>query len=61
MQRVGELQDIRANASATLSAVEAELNELQDELKNTASDMLDYDASRRKNDFLRRSGLLPKE
>ena len=59
MSRYAELKEIRATSAATVAACETEMNELEDELRNTPADVLDYDTVSRKNEALRRAGLLP--
>ncbi len=61
MSRYGELKELHATSAATVAAYETEMQELEDELRNTPADVLDLDAVSRKNDALRRAGLLPKE
>lgn len=59
MARVAELKDFRAHRAAELQAADAELQDLENELRNTVPDLLDFDASARRNEVLRQSGLLP--
>ena len=61
MARYAELKEIRASSAATVAACENELKDLEDELRNTPADVLDMDAVARKNDALRRAGLLPND
>ena len=61
MSRYGELKELHATSAATVAACETEMQKLEDELRNTPADVLDLDAVTRKNDALRRAGLLPKE
>ena len=61
MSRYGELKELHATSASTVAACETEMQELEDELRNTPADVLDLDAVTRKNDALRRAGLLPKE
>lgn len=61
MARYAELKEVRASSAATVAACETEMQELEDELRNTPADVLDLDSISRKNDALRRAGLLPKE
>ncbi len=58
MARYGELKELHATSAATVAACENEMKDLEDELKNTPADVLDMDAVARKNDALRRAGLL---
>ncbi len=61
MARVAELRDFRAHRAAEIQAADNELKDLEDELKNTVADLLDYDPTERRNEVLRRKGLLPRE
>ena len=61
MARYAELKEVRASSATTVAACETEMQELEDELRNTPADVLDLDAVSRKNDALRRAGLLPKK
>lgn len=61
MSRYGELKELHATSAAIVAACETEMQKLEDELRNTPADVLDLDAVTRKNDALRRAGLLPKE
>lgn len=55
------MKELHATSAATVAAYETEMQELEDELRNTPADVLDLDSISRKNDALRRAGLLPKE
>jgi len=59
MQRYAELKEIRSKRAAELQAAESEMTELENELKDTPDDVLDLDAVSRKNESLRRAGLIP--
>lgn len=58
MQRYAELKEIHAKNAAELQAAESEMTELENELKDTPADVLDLDDIARKNEALRRAGLL---
>ena len=57
--RYAELQELRDRHTAALASAEAEMAELENELKETPADVLDIDTVSRKNAALRRAGLLP--
>lgn len=59
MAKYGELKELRASSAATVAACDSEMKDLEDELRNTPADVLDLDSISRKNDALRRAGLLP--
>lgn len=59
MARYGELKELHATSAATIAACETEMKELENELKKTPADVLDLDPSEKRNDALRRAGLLP--
>lgn len=59
MAKYGELKELRASSAATVTACDSEMKDLEDELRNTPADVLDLDSISRKNDALRRAGLLP--
>lgn len=61
MTRYGELKELHATSAATVAACETEMQELEVELRSTPADVLDLDAIARKNDALRRAGLLPND
>ncbi len=61
MSRYAELKELRASSAATVAACENEMKELEGELRNTPADVLDLDTISRKNDSLRRAGLLPND
>lgn len=59
MARFSELEELRRPIEQHLAAIKDEQTALSRELSETPADILDDDAVERKNDFLRRQGLIP--